>query len=145
MNRTLKGVLQKMPGYPAARLVHDRLLGGRRETADQEVPVTLRAQPDSAHRPAGLINRMELYASLFDGVTPWSGDVPKGYLVDFSGALTDAEFRTMFGVDPATTGGGPVETRLPVMGDGEGWFEAANWVLAAREAKNRFVMITLGA
>ena len=51
----------------------------------------------------------------------------------------------MFGIDPATVGGGPVQTRLPMMGDGEGWFEAANWVLAAREAKDRFVMITLGA
>ncbi|HXP05191.1 MAG TPA: FkbM family methyltransferase [Stellaceae bacterium] len=88
---------------------------------------------------------MELYADLFDGVTPWAGDVPKGYLVDFCGALTDAEFRAMFGVDPATAGGGPVKTRLPVIGDGEGWFEAANWVLAAREAKDKFVMMTLGA
>ena len=88
---------------------------------------------------------MELYAELFDGVVPWAGDVPKGYLVDFAGALTDAEFRTMFGINPATAGGGPVRTRLPTIVDGEGWFEAANWVLAARAAKDRFVMITLGA
>jgi hypothetical protein len=145
MNHILKTVLRKMPGYPAARVARDRLLGKRRKTADQEVPVTRLAQPDPTDRQTAVVNRMELYADLFDGVTPWSGDVPKGYLVDFSGALTDAKFRTMFGVDPATVGGGPVKTRLPVIGDGEGWFEAANWVLAAREAKDKFVMMTLGA
>jgi hypothetical protein len=31
------------------------------------------------------------------------------------------------------------------IGDGEGWFEAVNWVEAAREARGRYVMITLGA
>src|SRR5258708_22266722 len=129
MNHTLKAVLQKIPGYPAARVARDRLLGERRKTADQEVPVTRLAQPDPTDRQTALLNRMELYADLFEGVTPWAGDVPKGYLVDFSGALTDAKFRTMFGVDPATAGGGPVQTRLPVIGDGEGWFEAANWVM----------------
>jgi len=34
---------------------------------------------------------------------------------------------------------------LPTIEDGEGWFEAANWVLAARAARDRFVMVTLGA
>ena len=29
--------------------------------------------------------------------------------------------------------------------DGEGWFEAANWILAARAARDRYVMVTLGA
>ena len=32
-----------------------------------------------------------------------------------------------------------------MIGDGEGWFEAANWVLAAREARQNYVMMTLGA
>jgi hypothetical protein len=100
---------------------------------------------DYAGRQESFVNRMEPYANLFDGVSPWAGEVPQGYLVDFSGALTDAEFRTMFGVVPHTVGGGVVHTRLPVIEDGEGWFEAANWVMAAREAKSRFVMITLGA
>ena len=36
-------------------------------------------------------------------------------------------------------------TRLPVIEDGEGWFEAVNWVEAARAARGRYVMITLGA
>ena len=45
----------------------------------------------------------------------------------------------------ATTGGDYVETRLPTIEDGEGWFEAANWMLAARTARGRYVMVTLGA
>jgi hypothetical protein len=146
MNAALRSVLRKMPGYPTARAVRARLRGEWREVREPEAPPpATQAKPDYSGRQAAFDNRMELYADLFDGVTPWVGEVPKGYLVDFSGALTDAEFRTMFGVDPATVGGGPIKTRLPLIGDGEGWFEAANWVLAAREAKDRFVMITLGA
>jgi len=45
---------------------------------------------------------------------------------------------------PETDGGSPVTTRLPVIEDGEGWFEAVNWVEAARAARDRYVMITLG-
>jgi hypothetical protein len=91
------------------------------------------------------MNDLKSYADVFNGVKPWSGTVPTGYLVDFLGTLTDAQFRVAFGIDPAKVGGGPVATRLPVMEDGEGWFEAVNWVEAAREARGRYVMITLGA
>ena len=145
MNSTMKSVLRKMPGYPTARAVRARLRGERGEVTAPNAAQYRAAPPDYSDRQKAFVNRVELYADLFEGVTPWAGEVPKGYLVDFAGALTDAKFRTMFGVDPATVGGGPVETRLPVIGDGEGWFEAANWVLAAREARGRFVMITLGA
>ena len=34
---------------------------------------------------------------------------------------------------------------MPTIEDGEGWFEAANWILAARAARGRYVMVTLGA
>ena len=75
------------------------------------------------------VNKLQDFANVFDGIKPWAGKVPKGYLVDFLGVLTDAKFREMFGVNPATTGGTDVETRLPTIEDGEGWFEAANWIL----------------
>jgi FkbM family methyltransferase len=91
------------------------------------------------------MNDLESRADVFQGLIPWSGMVPTGYLVDFLGTLTDAQFRVPFGVNPATVGGGAVATRLPIIEDGEGWFEAVNWVEAAREARGRYVMITLGA
>ena len=81
------------------------------------------------------MNRLQDFANVFDGIKPWAGKVPKGYLVDFLGILTDAKFREMFGVNPAAIGGTDAETRLPTIEDGEGWFEAANWILAARAAR----------
>ena len=47
-------------------------------------------------------NRVDHYADIFKGIQPWSGFVPRGYLVDFLGVLTDARFRTCFGVDPSS-------------------------------------------
>lgn len=91
------------------------------------------------------MNELEKYRNVFAGVTPWSGRVPGGFLVDFLGTLTDATFRSWVGIDPLLSGDTDMQTRLPVIEDGEGWFEAANWFEAAREASGRFVMITLGA
>lgn len=90
-------------------------------------------------------NDLGAYAGVFTEITPWSGVVPKGYFVDFLGTLTPAEFRVMFGVSPNSVGGAHEETRIPSIADGEGWFEAVNWVVAAKEARERFVMVTLGA
>ena len=47
------------------------------------------------------MNKLQDFANVFDGIKPWAGKVPKGYMVDFLGVLTDAKFREMFGVDPA--------------------------------------------
>jgi hypothetical protein len=91
------------------------------------------------------MNNLLDYANVFDGIVPWSGEVPRGYLVDFLGTVTDATFRTMFGIDPNTVGGGYQQTRAPTIEDGEGWFEAVNWVVAAREARDKYSMVTLGA
>lgn len=91
------------------------------------------------------MNRLEEYAGIFDGIRPWSGTVLRGHLVDFLGTFTDAVFRSPFGVAPDSVGGGHMVTRLPSIEDGEGWFEAVNWVVAAREARERYTMITLGA
>jgi hypothetical protein len=51
----------------------------------------------------------------------------------------------MWGVDAKLAGGNHQTTRLPTIADGEGWFEAVNWVVAAREARGHYVMVTLGA
>jgi len=101
------------------------------------------------------LNDMAPYADIFSGVTRWAGPVPDGYLVDFCGAMTEAAFTSegadqrfplMVGSDGAPADAyGNLSPRLPTFADGEPWFEAANWVIAAREAKDRFVMMTLGA
>jgi hypothetical protein len=84
----------------------------------------------------------------FDGIVPWAGFVPKGYSADFLGILTDFKFHVLSGIDPARVGGLHVQTELPGIGGGanaEGWFETVNWVAAARAARGRYVMVTLGA
>jgi len=91
------------------------------------------------------MNDLGAYANVFDGITPFSGMVPSGFLVNFLGGLTDAGFRTIWGVDPAAEGGRVIDTELPVGVGGESWFEMVNCVEAAREARGRYVMMTLGA
>ncbi len=105
------------------------------------------------------MNKLEEYRDLFSGIAPWAGMSPKGCRADFLGAFTDIAFDLRYTENPPEIGGRYVETRLPQLDNtkppgtpldvanlrGEGWFEAANWVIAAREARERFVMITLGA
>jgi hypothetical protein len=91
------------------------------------------------------MNDLSQYANVFYGITPWAGTPPAGFTVDFVGTLTDLKFRTIYDVPSDLTGGKFVQTRVPTMAEGEGWFEAVNWVEAARAARGRFVMITLGA
>jgi hypothetical protein len=86
--------------------------------------------------------------AIFDDITPWAGFVPQGYVADFLGILTNFKFQPLSGIDPMTLGGAHVQTALPTIGDGrnaEGWFEAVNWIASAREARDRYVMVSLGA
>src|SRR5690348_5449006 len=91
------------------------------------------------------MNDIERHLKIFEDFQPFSGYVPKGFLVDFLGALTDANFRTMWGIDPAEAGGGYEHTSLPDATWGEGFFEVVDWFEAAREARGFYTMITLGA
>jgi FkbM family methyltransferase len=101
------------------------------------------------------MNDLDRYATIFDGIKPWAGYVPKRFIADFLGQLIDIDFHPMLFTDPAfdgdTVGGGWHETLLPDLGkavttsDAEAWFEAVDWVVAAREARDHYTMITLGA
>jgi hypothetical protein len=91
------------------------------------------------------MNELANFRDVFRGITPYSGKPPKGFLVDFLGTLTDSRFLVDLNGSRETHGGGLVTTRLPTVEDGEVWFEAVNWVEAARAARGRYVMITLGA
>jgi hypothetical protein len=94
------------------------------------------------------MNNLAAHQFLLDDLTPWAGAVPRGYIVDFMGTLTDVEFQPKSRLAPSDVGGGHVETKVPDFGNGgngEWWFEAVNWLASAREARDRYVMITLGA
>lgn len=86
-----------------------------------------------------------LHARAFDGVVPWTGDVKPGYQVDFLGTMIDLRFWKLLGIDPASGGGGFQQTVIPTPASwAEGYFEALNWLEAARAASGRYVMMTLG-
>src|SRR5438045_3836256 len=98
------------------------------------------------------MNDLEAYRNVFDGINPWSGFVPHKFIVDFLGMLTDVNFHPMLFTDPNfngdSVGGNQTQTSIPQLsdaktqGDAESWFEAVNWVAAAREARDRYVMVT---
>jgi hypothetical protein len=99
--------------------------------------------PPRTSAPDPKANRFAEAEALLDRITPWSGDVPHGFLVDFLGTLTDASF---IWNREGPAGGGPVATSRPtVAGYGEGYVEIAAWLLAARDARERFVAVSLGA
>ncbi len=91
------------------------------------------------------MNDLEAFAGVFDGMTPYSGMVEPGFIVTGMGRMTDARFHTIWGVDAAEEGGQATTLQFPTATDGEAWFEAVNWVEAAREARGAYVMATLGA
>jgi hypothetical protein len=95
------------------------------------------------------MNDLLKYSKLFTEIVPWTGIVPSGFTVDFLGIRTRKKFLEPWGHDPLYVDGGYLEVPRPALSgkhkNCEFWFEAADWVLAAREARQRFVMITLGA
>jgi hypothetical protein len=93
------------------------------------------------------MNDLACYQNIFDGIAPYSGTVPAGYIIDCFGQLTELEFRTLWldQEDESLHRDRPIETTMPTLNSGEGWFEMMNWVAAAREARGNYVMMTLGA
>jgi hypothetical protein len=100
------------------------------------------------------MNDLGEYAHIFDDIPAWRGTAPPGYAVDFLGTLTAKDFlqtlaeqtgpQSFYRADlddaaapkPPALGGGR---------NGERWFEAVGWITAAREASDRFLMMSLGA
>jgi FkbM family methyltransferase len=97
-----------------------------------------------AMRTAETIN-LDQYARVFDGIVPWSGFVPGGFTGDFLGVRTAHEFLPLTNFAPAEKLDREVKPLLPDITDGETWFEAVNWIEAARSARGQFTMVTLGA
>jgi hypothetical protein len=133
---------------PLPRNIHDRL---RRDAAAGKpagkpvgLPAPIAVPVQLA--PVAPMPARRIFAevdALLDRIVPWSGDVPAGYVVDSLGILTEGSFligRT-----------GPFEahhetTRRPSLATwGETFLELADWLLAARDARDRFVGVSLGA
>jgi hypothetical protein len=97
-----------------------------------------------AAEPRGMaVERFAEIDRLLDNITPWSGKVPPGYDVDSFGIFIDGKF---IWNQTGPFGGGYVSTIKPTVANhGEGWFEVADWVASAHEARGRYVAISLGA
>ncbi len=94
------------------------------------------------------MNDLKKYEHILDDIEPWAGNVPEGFTVDFLGTLTSKRF-LVWGYHPLYVDGAYLQVPRPSLDTGEAgadfWFEAANWILAVREARDNFVMMTLGA
>ena len=94
------------------------------------------------------MNDLSSYRDIFANLEPWSGYGTRGLYRRLHGDLDTLEASFWIGHDLIADKVGSNGASWPALGDGqngESWFEAANWIVAAREARDRFVMITLGA
>ena len=121
------------------------------ETRDPRLDTTADQVADGSHilamqrSPPPKENDLASHAHVLDDIVPYSGIPPRGFFADWLGVLHDGAFRTYLGVDREAFGGVPVRTSRPTLAAGELWFEAVNQVAAARDARDRYVMVTLGA
>jgi hypothetical protein len=138
----LRGV--RAAGHRLLRLGHPPLavhapevpLVGARTPVDGGDPVAAESR-----QPA--IDRFAEIDQLLEAINPWSGEVPPGYAVDFLGILTDGKF---IWNEVGPFAGRHVSTSRPTVANyGEGWFEVADWLASAHEARGRYVAISLGA
>jgi hypothetical protein len=129
---------------PLPERIHERARHG----AAAAKPVGLPARGDLPVRraPVAPIATAHTFAeieALLDRIEPWSGDVPAGYVVNALGIFTDAQFLVSrtgpFAAHYETT------HRPSLATWGEGFLELADWLLAARDARDYFVGISLGA
>jgi hypothetical protein len=138
----LRGV--RAAGHRLLRLGHPPLA----VQAPQAPVAGIRARGGGAARVAAkeqksTVDRFAETEGLLAAITPWTGEVPPGYAIDFLGILTDGKF-LWNAVAPFH--GGHVSTERPTVANyGEGWFEIADWLASARDARGRYVAISLGA
>jgi hypothetical protein len=87
------------------------------------------------------------YQETFSNFEAFQGEVNPGCIVDFVGVLTRSKHRGPWALSQGQDlNGGFRETRIPTPREsGEFWFEALNWFESARNARNKYVMFSLGA
>jgi hypothetical protein len=59
------------------------------------------------------MNDLRKYAEVFDCITPWSGVVPSGYVVDFLGNVSPKEFLEPWGHHADYVDGAELRQMLP--------------------------------
>ena len=99
------------------------------------------------------MNDLAKYAALLETVKPWCGTVPPGFIVDFTGQITDRSFLDSSVLQAPQIArfvdGASLQTSYPSIGTGahaeDSWFEAVDRLAAVRDARGSFVMVTLGA
>jgi FkbM family methyltransferase len=138
----LRGV--RAAGHRLLRLAHPPLA----VQVPQGSTLGVRAQAVATERIAAErhesdVDRFAEIDRLLEAVSPWSGEVPPGYTVDFLGILIDGKFLWN---EAGPFAGGHVSTNRPTVANyGEGWFEVADWLASAQEASGRYVAVSLGA
>jgi hypothetical protein len=109
------------------------------------VPQSSETSAPQVMRSYNNVADLHRYIDVFAGIEPFSGPVAAMETVDFLGIKTPHAYQPLFKFPDQESQARDETARLPTIADGEPWFEAANWVMAAREARDRFVMMTLGA
>jgi hypothetical protein len=141
-----RGVLRGMraAGHRLLRLSHPPLVLSANNTSLVGVGPTIdRKEQFTLERQHPTVDHFAQIDELLNAITPWSGDLPAGYAVDFLGILTDGKFLWN---EVGPFGGQHVSTSRPTVATyGEGWFEVADWLASAHEARGRYVVISLGA
>jgi hypothetical protein len=129
---------------PLPERIHE--LPGRGGVAAKPVGLPARVEMPVRCAPAAPISTAHTFAqleALLDRIEPWSGDVPEGYTVNSLGIFTQASFLVsstgLFAAHHEIT------HRPSLVSWGESFLELGDWLLAARDARERFVGISLGA
>jgi len=129
---------------PLPERIHERTRPDGGAVKPVGLPAQVRAPtPHAATAPIAAAHTFAEVEAVLDRIAPWSGNVPAGYAVDALGIFTDARFLVR-STDPfqarhETT----PRPSLPAWG--ERYLELADWLLAARDARDYFVGVSLGA
>lgn len=129
---------------PLPERIHDLTRADGAAVKPVGLPAQVKAHPrPAAAAPIATARTFAEVEALLDRIKPWSGHVAAGYAVDALGIFTDARFLVSstgrFQARDETT----QRPSLPTWG--ERYLELADWLLAARDARDYFVAVSLGA
>ena len=89
------------------------------------------------------MNQPAKHHPVFEGISPWSGKIPPGFLADFLGTITRYAFEENMPSPYKTRSNRATRPNLPQFG--EEYFEWIDLLESVRQAKKRYVFVELGA